>query len=148
MWLLLVRPYCSFPKCPSPHERMLSLWEQVSVTSAFNSVQTYSTLKLTQRVYDGPVSKLTSQVTPLSARTFGTWTFLSAIIRFYGAYRLDDGDMYKLVLWTFVLAQIHFGTEWLVFGTARLGVGLLPSLMVASGSLVWMVCQWGFYVNS
>ena len=84
---------------------------------------------------------------PLSARTFGTWTFLSAVVRFYGAYRLSDGDMYKLVLWTFVVAGVHFGSEWLAFGTVRLSTGLLPSLILASGSLEWMVWQWGYYVN-
>ncbi|MCJ1230713.1 ergosterol biosynthesis protein [Toensbergia leucococca] len=119
----------------------------VSLVSALNSVQTYLTLTFTRRVYDGPVSTSSSQVTPLFARTFGTWTFLSAVIRLYGAYRLDDGDMYKLVLWTFALALIHFGSEWLVFRTARLGLGLLPSLMVASGSLTWMVWQWEYYVD-
>lgn len=46
----------------------------ISVVSIFNSIQTYiSGLTLTRKVY----SKKPEQTTKLSARTFGTWTFIS-----------------------------------------------------------------------
>lgn len=86
-------------------------------------------------------------MTPLSSRTFGTWTFLSAVIRLYGAYYIDNPLIYQLTLWTYALAGVHFFSEWLVFGTARWGKGLAGPVFVSTGSIVWMVAQWGYYVK-
>jgi len=133
----------STPKTNSP------LPPQISLISVLNTLQTYTTpsLVLTRRVYSGPTTLSSVQITPLSARTFGTWTFLSAIIRLYAAYRIDDKDIYALALWTYVIALAHFGSEWAVYGTVRWGRGIAPSLGIAVGSTVWMVAQWGWYVK-
>lgn len=48
---------------------------------------------------------------------------------------------------TYLVAWGHFVSEWQVFGTARLGKGLLGPLVVSTASLVWMFMQWGFYVK-
>ncbi|CUM67260.1 uncharacterized protein PRCAT00004953001 [Priceomyces carsonii] len=115
----------------------------ISVVSIFNSIQTYLSkdLKLTQKVYNN-----TNEVTPLSARTFGTWTILSSILRFYGAYYLANQQVYELVLWTFFIAGVHFISEWLWYGTAKIGSGLLGPLIVSSVSITWMVSQRDFYI--
>jgi hypothetical protein len=67
---------------------------QTAVISVFNSVQAYSTLALTSRVYNpssiDPPPKVPKHVTGLSSRTFGTWTFLAAVIRLYAAYNITD----------------------------------------------------------
>jgi hypothetical protein len=132
-------------------------------------VQAYISLKGTREVYaglapsnTGTVSKSlpegiparttqqsesTSPVTPLSARTFGTWTALSSIIRLYGAYHINDKIVYELCLWTYVLAFAHFTSEWLVFGSARLSRGFIAPMTVATVSLTWMLVQWGHYVK-
>ena len=87
----------------------------MSAVALFNSLQTYTTLKLTQRVY----SARPQDVTSLSSRTFGTWTLLSAIVRVYAAYNIANRAVYDICAWSYVIAGAHFVSEWLVFGTAR-----------------------------
>ena len=115
---------------------------KVSITSALNSVQAYATISYTARVYSSP----SRPVTPLSSRTFGTWTLLSAIIRLYAAYNISDPTMYQLALWTYTLALGHFACEWFYFGTAKWGAGLAGPVLVSTGSLAWMFWQWESYV--
>ncbi|KAL8815825.1 MAG: hypothetical protein Q9191_008417, partial [Dirinaria sp. TL-2023a] len=116
----------------------------VSALSIFNTVQSFLTLVFTRRVYAGAASKV--NVTPLSSRLFGTWTFLSCIIRWYAAYHVENQALYTAALWTFAIALFHFSSEWLVYGTMEFGTGILPSLIVATVSLIWMTMQWDFYV--
>lgn len=130
----------------------------MSVIAFGNSIQAYTTLHYTQRVYDGAAGILKQQsagsastaspVTPLSARTFGTWTFLSSIVRLYTAYHIDNPIVYQLCLWTYVVAFGHFVSEWRVFRTASLSVPLAGPLVVSTLSLVWMWMQWDYYVRS
>lgn len=127
------------------HPGLLPKWMLfISVVSLFNSAQTYvSGIKLTQRVYEGNPQ----QVTPLSARTFGTWTVLASIVRLYAAYHISNSAAYDIALSSYLLAGFHFGTEWLVFGTAKFGKGLLGPLVVASSSIVWMASQRNYYLG-
>ena len=87
-----------------------------------------------------------SPVTPLSARTFGTWTLLSSIIRLYAAYHISNTPVYHIAFASYIIAAVHFGSEWLVFGSTRLGAGLAGPLVVSSVTITWMVMQWGFYL--
>ena len=118
----------------------------ISVVSLFNSLQTYGRdLSLTRRVYE---SSPPTEVTHLSARTFGTWTFITAIVRLYGAYNIiQNKAVYELCMWTFVVAGIHFISEWLYFHNCKLGKGLLGPLVVSSLSLVWMYSTKSFYLG-
>lgn len=68
-------------------------------------------------------------VTGLSARTFGTWTLLSAIIRVWAAVEIHDPTLYRLALVTYYLALGHFATETLVYRTA--GKGALSPFIVS-----------------
>lgn len=124
---------------------------QVSLVSTLNSIQAYSTLTYTSRVYNptstDPPLKQPAHVTGLSSRTFGTWTFLTSVIRFYAAYHINEPAFYQLALWTYGVAFAHFASEWWVFGTTRWGKPLAGPVVVSTGSLVWMVSQWGFYVQ-
>ncbi|KAF2475714.1 Erg28-like protein [Lindgomyces ingoldianus] len=152
-----------------PFEGLLPKWLLlVSVISVANSIQAYSTLSYTQRVYSSVIApsppsgglsrtlkqpsasspETSSPVTPLSARTFGTWTFLSSIIRLYAAYHINDPLIYQLALWTYAIAWGHFMSEWWIFGTARWGAGLAGPVFVSTGSLAWMWLQKDFYVHS
>lgn len=88
---------------------------QVSAVAMFNSIQNYTTIALTQRVY----SKRPQDVNTLSSRTFGTWTFLSAIVRCYAAYNIANQGVYDICIWSYLIAGAHFVSEWLIFGTAR-----------------------------
>ncbi|CAK7901520.1 ergosterol biosynthetic protein 28 [[Candida] anglica] len=118
----------------------------ISVVSIFNSLQTYQSkdLSLTHRVYE---SAPRNEVTNLSARTFGTWTFITSIVRFYGAYYLvGNKQIYELCMWTFAVAGGHFVSEWIYYGNCKLGKGLAGPLVVSSLSLIWMHAQRDFYL--
>lgn len=118
-------------------EGLLPKWMLfVSAVSIFNSVQCYlGDLSLSRRVY----SAQPGEVTPLSNRTFGTWTAAVAVVRFYAAYHLSDPTVYSIAFSTYVIAGVHFLAEWLVFRTTRLGKGLMGPLFVAGVTTVWML---------
>jgi hypothetical protein len=65
----------------------------------------------------------------------------------YAAYHIDEPVMYELALWTYVIAFGHFASEWFIYGTARWGKGLAGPVLVATGSLAWMLTVWGEYVK-
>ncbi|QEU62937.1 Erg28 [Kluyveromyces lactis] len=115
----------------------------ISVVSIFNSVQTYINIDLTRRVYENKPNETTS----LSARTFGTWTLVSCIIRLYGALYLTENHVYQLTFISYVIALLHFGSELLIFRTCKLGAGFLGPLVVSTTSLVWMYFQKEFYTG-
>ncbi|KAI9747755.1 MAG: ergosterol biosynthesis protein [Lichina confinis] len=125
------------------HPGLLPKWLLlVSIVSALNSVQAYSTLSYTKRVY----SAAPEQVTGLSGRTFGTWTFLSSVIRLYAAYDISNPTLYQLAFATYAVAFVHFVGEWRLFKTAAWGSGLAAPIFVATGTLTWMLLQRNFYV--
>ncbi|CAG8960446.1 hypothetical protein HYFRA_00008165, partial [Hymenoscyphus fraxineus] len=47
--------------------------------------------------------------------------------------------IYELAIITYAVAWLHFMSEWWVFGSARWGRGLAGPVVVANGSLGWMV---------
>ncbi|KAF2774409.1 ergosterol 28 [Teratosphaeria nubilosa] len=132
-----------------PHPGLLPKWLLfISIVSLGNSIQCYTSLAGSKQVYaNHSANPKKPQVTELSARTFGTWTAITAIVRLYAAYNITDPVVYQLGLWTFVVAWAHFASEWLVFGTARMGRGLAGPALVATGTGVWMWVQWGSYVG-
>ncbi|KAH0551682.1 hypothetical protein GP486_007100 [Trichoglossum hirsutum] len=128
-----------------PDQGLLPPWLLfISAVSLFNSAQNYTTTSLTKRVY----AEQPEQATPLSARTFGTWTGLSSIIRLYAAYHITNPQVYQIALYSYVIGLAHFVSEWLIFRTARLGPGLAGPLVVGSVSIAWMVSQREFYVGT
>ncbi|KIX08881.1 uncharacterized protein Z518_03538 [Rhinocladiella mackenziei CBS 650.93] len=144
-----------------PHEGLLPKWlVLLSATSMGNSIQAYTTLKYTTQVYPGwrsskeghkPSSSNadpeSSPVTPLSSRTFGTWTFLAAVVRIYAAHNITNRLFYDLAIWTYVIAVWHFFSEWLIFGSTRWGRGLAGPVIVSSMSLIWMLWSRDAYVE-
>ncbi|KAL8677743.1 MAG: hypothetical protein Q9186_005853 [Xanthomendoza sp. 1 TL-2023] len=126
------------------NEGYLQYWLLLlSIVSLGNSIQSYLTTSYTRRIYSAP----STTITPLHARTFGTYTAIAAIIRFYAAYNITDPVVYQLALWTYVVALGHFYSEWLVFRTARWGEGLAGPVVISVGSLGWMLWVWGQYVR-
>ncbi|KAG8632063.1 hypothetical protein KVT40_001203 [Elsinoe batatas] len=131
----------------------------VGTISLLNSIQAYASLSATRRVYAGPAPPSSSSVppntlkdsgspvTPLSARTFGTWTFITGIVRIYAAHRLNEPAWFEIAAWTFAVAWGHFVSEWLVFRSVRLNAGSAGPFGVATGSLVWMFLQRGYYLK-
>ncbi|KAF7914698.1 uncharacterized protein EAF01_001104 [Botrytis porri] len=143
------------------HEGVLPQWLLfISVTSLFNTVQCYLTLHFNAQIYNAvpksntPLSPGTSQsyplttsATPLSSRTFGTWTLLTAVVRLQTAYYISNPQIYQLGYATFLVAWLHFMGEWWVFGTTKMGKGLAGPVAVSTGTLIWMSVQWGSYVR-
>lgn len=114
---------------------------QVSVVSALNSLQAYCSPQYTSDLYsNGKVP-----ASPLSGRVFGTWTFLSAVIRMTAAYNMDNPVAYNLAMWTYGIALTHFVGE-LVVGNASLKGRFVSPLIVASASLAWMITQREVYL--
>ncbi|KAF3916595.1 hypothetical protein ABW20_dc0103336 [Dactylellina cionopaga] len=107
--------WTAFPQAPGLLPKFLLF---VSVVSVANSFQCYATLKFTKRVYSGKPF----EVNGLSSRTFGTWTLLASLVRFYAAYNISNPAVYDICIGTFVFAGWHFFSEWLYFGTARYGL--------------------------
>lgn len=87
------------------------------------------------------------QVTPLAARLFGTYTLVSAIVRIYASYHLHLGPIYDLAIWTYVVAAVHFGSEWAVFRTTHFGTPLFFPFFFASIGICWTLSQRGWYVE-
>lgn len=114
----------------------------VSIVSVGNTIQAYMTTKNTREVY----LQSGSETSALSSRIFGTWTVLSAIIRLYAAYDISNPQLYQLAIWAYAIAWGHFMSEWLLFKTAAWGRGLAGPIFISTGSLVWMLSQWDYYV--
>ncbi|GLI75602.1 ergosterol biosynthesis protein [Penicillium ochrochloron] len=127
-----------------PFEGLLPKWLVfVSVVSAVNSLQAYTSADYTSKLYtNGAIA-----VEPLSGRVFGTWTFLSAVIRMTAAYNINSPVAYDLALWTYGIALTHFVGE-LIFGNASLRGRFLSPLIVASSSLAWMLSQREAYLGA
>jgi Erg28 like protein len=120
---------------------------QISAVSVANSVQAYLQPTYPQRVYTGTDTTKPSPVNALSSRTFGTWTLLSSVIRFYAAYNITDPVLYQITCWTYIIAFGHFLSELLVFKSTSLSPGFIAPMLVASGTLTWMLLQKDFYVS-
>lgn len=91
----------------------------------------------------GPTITTNSPVTPLSARTFGGWNALSAVIRFYAAYHIHNPEIFQLVMWTYTLSTVFILGEVFVFDTARIKSGCASMLGVGIPSFAW--CAWGWW---
>ncbi|RHZ51410.1 hypothetical protein CDV55_102764 [Aspergillus turcosus] len=131
-----------------PFEGLLPKWlVLVSVISAANSLEAYRSDSYAAQLYNARTADGRSFVSPLSSRTFGTWTFLSAVIRMYAAYNITTPVVYDLAIWSFGLALVHFVGEWLVFGSAQLKGRFVSPLIVASSTLAWMLSQREAYLS-
>ncbi|KAJ5273282.1 Ergosterol biosynthetic protein 28 [Penicillium angulare] len=120
-----------------PFEGLLPKWLVfVSAVSAINSLQAYCSVDYTSLLYTNGSKPCEA----LSGRVFGTWTFLSAVIRMTAAYNLTTPVAYDLAIWTYVIALTHFTGE-LIFGNASLKGRFLSPLIVASSSIAWMLIQ-------
>lgn len=113
-----------------------------------------STTKLVPAATTTPASnnhkegRAQDQVTPLAARLFGTYTLISAIVRLYASYHLRLAPVYQMAVWTYVVALLHFLSEFLVYKTARFGTPIAMPFFFASVGIAWMVSQYGFYVEA
>ncbi|EIM19917.1 Erg28-like protein [Wallemia mellicola CBS 633.66] len=116
----------------------------VSALAIFNSIQNCLTTSLTARIYNHKPQL----VNPLQARTFGVWTFTSAIVRFYAAHNINNKVVYDIAIWTYAIVIAHYISELLYYRTSKLSAGIISPLIVGTASFVWMITQYDFYVKS
>lgn len=86
--------------------------------------------------------------TALQGRTFATWTFISTWVKMRAAYDIQNRAAYELAAVTLLAANMHFGLEWLWFGTMT-RTTFLQSAGIDIPSLTWMTLAWmkGWYFN-
>lgn len=132
---------------------------QVGVTAFGNAIQCYSTMSYTRRLYPGqtntkakPVGASsdvasTSPATPLSSRTFGTWTLAVGIVRIFAAYHINEASWYQMQMLTNVVGLFHFGMEAFVYKTSHPSGPWLAPVLVASIGEVWSIAQYSYYVR-
>ncbi|KAF9580922.1 ergosterol biosynthesis protein [Lunasporangiospora selenospora] len=115
----------------------------IGLVSVLNNVQAFSSLSDVRRLY----SNKPHEVTPLSQRTFALWTFLSSVVRFYGAYHIHVGPIYLIVLWSFVIAWIHFVSEILIFKASRFEGPIIAPCIITTATVAWMIVQSENYIK-
>ena len=111
--------------------------------SVGSTIQAYLSTKNTQELY----MRADRQITALPSRIFGTYTLVSAIIRLYAAYNIENPQLYQLAIFTYAIAWSHFISEWLIFETAAWGRAIAGPMFISTGSLLWMFLQWRYYVQ-
>jgi len=129
----------------------------VGVTAIGNAIQCYNTMSYTRRVYPGQPSlaqtkgnsspEASSPATPLSSRTFGTWTAAVGIVRIFAAYHINEPAWYQLQALTNVVGLIHFSLEAFVYKTSPPSGPWLAPVGVALIGTIWSIAQYGFYVQ-
>ena len=123
----------------------------VGVVSIANTFQAFVDTSYTSLLYNRSPSSgqsKTSQVTPLSSRTFGIWSLLSGCIRLYAAFHISDTHVYRLTFLTWILGSVHFLSEVFVFQTADLKGRTKAPLIVAGTMAVWMLTHWTTYTGA
>jgi hypothetical protein len=114
-------------------------------------------MSYTQRLYPGRLSSsqvkdkanpaIGSPATPLSSRTFGTWTTAVGIVRLFAAYHINEPAWYQMQALTNVIGLVHFGLEAFVYKTCRPSGPWLAPVAVALIGTGWSIAQYGFYVR-
>jgi Erg28 like protein len=87
------------------------------------------------RLYTG----LPEKANDLSARLFGMWTLMSAMLRICCAFMIDNRVLYNLTFASFIIVFGHFLSEIYIFRTATLSIGVLSPLIVSGISMIWML---------
>lgn len=87
------------------------------------------------RLYTGMPEKAND----LTARLFGMWTLVSAMLRLTCAFLIDSKVLYNLTFASFVIAFGHFMSEVFIFRSSTITVGVLSPLIVSSVSIIWML---------
>lgn len=116
---------------------------QIGTISVVYSIQSFFSLAGAREIFTAP----TTLITPLQSRTFGTWAMLSSVVRLYAAYNIHNKQVYELCLATWVIAVLHFTSEWLVFKTALMRRGLASPILLAGITGAWMIVVKGYYVK-
>ncbi|CCU99831.1 unnamed protein product [Malassezia sympodialis ATCC 42132] len=102
----------------------------VGAIATLNGLQNLVNPAFSRRVYASKAGE--KEASSLAARLFGIWNLTSAMVRLYAAYHMHERGAYMLCLGTFVIAQVHFVSEMLCFGTLALAPGSISPIVVSS----------------
>eukprot|EP01121_Diplochlamys_sp_Union-15-3_P007386 TRINITY_DN1874_c0_g1_i1.p1 TRINITY_DN1874_c0_g1~~TRINITY_DN1874_c0_g1_i1.p1 ORF type:complete len:481 (-),score=99.04 TRINITY_DN1874_c0_g1_i1:43-1446(-) len=113
----------------------LSIWLFfVTLASTFGTLQSFVGPHLLKIFH----SLAPEEVTPLAARFFGCWTILASIIRFNCALDLHNKTVYRITLFTFIVALGVYATETLVFRTLQFFPSAVFPTIISVTSILWM----------
>ena len=70
---------------------------------------------------------------------YGTWTFLSSIVRVYAAWKIENFDLYVLAMCTYGVAAFYFSLEISVFKVHNPDAKW--AILVAVMTIAWMAMQ-------
>ncbi|KAI8056726.1 Erg28-like protein [Syncephalis plumigaleata] len=131
---------------PSLQHGLLPAWMfLVSVTAFGNSAQCFITgRQVSARVYN----EQPAEVSALASRFFAAWTAASAVIRLYTAYHIQNGALYDIAYWSYIIAFLHYGSEIFYYRTARIRGPAFAPCVVSTTSLIWMTLMRSHYVTS
>lgn len=115
-------------------------------TENFNPEDSVDIMIPSSRVSGKDERTAKDQVTPLAGRLFGVYTFCAGIIRLYACYQLENPLLYKLAIWTHVIAAVHFTSETFVYKTIWFSGPQIFPFLAAYGGLLWMGLQYNHYV--
>ncbi|GAB5030483.1 ergosterol biosynthetic protein 28 [Nannochloropsis oceanica] len=87
----------------------------------------------------------TDQVTPLTARTFGIWTLLSAIITLMCALNIESGPLYRTTMASFAVALLYFVLEVGVYHTVDVR-SAMPPFIIATLSVLLLAAGYSYIV--
>ncbi|GFO48194.1 ergosterol biosynthetic protein 28 [Plakobranchus ocellatus] len=91
-------------------------------------------------IYERIYTSNNENVSTLTSRLFGVWTFLSGSLRVMCALDLYNKRLYHVTLLSFILALGHFISEVYIYRTAQLqSAGILAPLFVSSTSILLML---------
>jgi hypothetical protein len=65
----------------------------------------------------------------------------------YAAFNLDNKEVYALAFLSYIIVWQFFLSEWLVYGTIKAGREIVPSAVVSTVGVTWMLVQWSFYTG-
>ncbi|CAH1792345.1 unnamed protein product, partial [Owenia fusiformis] len=97
----------------------------------------------TEKIY----TEISAKDYMLSARLFGIWNFLTASLRLYCAFFINNRQVYNFTLWSFLLSLVHFLSEVLIYKSAAWSPGLVTTLLVSVISIVVMIIGY-WYIDS
>ncbi|KAI9327305.1 Erg28 like protein-domain-containing protein [Zopfochytrium polystomum] len=117
----------------------------VGAAAIYNSLQCFvPAWRVTSRIY----SLKPHEVSGLASRMMGTWTLTSAVVRCYCAYNMSNKEVYKVCMWTFLIACASFSSEVFLFETAPItSAGVWPVFLISTFSFTWMLLNYRKYTD-
>lgn len=129
----------------------------ISTISLFNTLQSFYSTRLTKLVYSNDPAQGNSWMLKTSHpfddtdfwdldNSIGIYSIICIFLSSWSSViSFILFSVYFITLATFVVALIHFLSEFLIFKSMKAGPGMFSPLMVAIISLTWMINSVDYY---